>query len=259
MPEVVGWDEVKGGLGDMFLTWEGDIDVRILSRTPTKFKHHFLEKSYYCLEGCPYCADGHAASTKYAVLVYVRGDGVVKVLESGPQLFGAIRALVEKYGHPWDAQYDITLHKEGSGMKTRYSALPVMQSSALNEQDIQAIKEGAFDLQDFYAQRIAYQKQMQANAAPQQAPGTANPDIWTPTVMQAAQAPGPAAPQAPAQPAAPIAPQAPAQPVAPIQPAIQPAIQPGPIAPAQPPIQPGALNTNGQKKMSNEEFKNLFG
>lgn len=149
--KVVGkldsWDSGDVGVQTQFLNLEeGSNIVRCVS-SPYQFYSHFTEdatgqtrKVRCCLKDCPVCARGEVAKPRWYVAVLNRKTEAVSILELGPQVFKAIKALAGQknskgqivWGDP--RGYDIDIVRGPKGANPLYSVVPQPKEALTDEE-----------------------------------------------------------------------------------------------------------------------------
>lgn len=130
----VEWGTVgEERVSDFIVLKEGDNKVRVLTN-PTQFASHWVvlddgskRKVVCATEGCPVCKrgqDGDKPQARWLIKVLSREDGVVKLLEIGPQVLRGIKDLAnsEDWGNP--VEYDINIRRGKPNTKPLYSVVP---------------------------------------------------------------------------------------------------------------------------------------
>jgi hypothetical protein len=159
----VSWDDVGGSAENVFMTLEeGPNTVRVLSTQPKAISYHFQEfggpRDRIICPGlnnkCVLCARGEQPVIRFAALVFDRKANKVRVLEGGKKVFGDMGKLYKTKGWGPLKEYDITIHRQGTGrMNTTYMVMP-SPKEALAPEVMGVIKasieSGRFDLNRIY-------------------------------------------------------------------------------------------------------------
>ena len=110
-----------------FLSWTAgeSKDLVILSEKGTESRVHWIsgESSDCKGEGCPQCAQGFRPSIRWTV--DARHEGEETSWEMSNTTFFGVEDVAEMVGHLEDLRLRVTRH--GTGMKTRYSVLPITE------------------------------------------------------------------------------------------------------------------------------------
>jgi hypothetical protein len=155
-------------------------------------------------------ADGFEVKKRYAFNLFDLADGKVKVYSCGSQVANAIKAVFEEYGNLDDV--DIKISRVGSGLKTKYTVMPIKKKftddmlegqeakdldelfELTSEEDITALSRGEDPKAEFDTDKIDGKKKAAPApeeeappAAEEEAPPTAEEDA--PPAKKAAPAP----------------------------------------------------------------------
>ena len=108
-----------------FLSWDAgeSKDLVILSENGTKSTTHWIDnEAKECKgEGCALCAEGAKSSLRWTVLVKCENEEID--WEMSNRCFFGVEDVAEMVGHLPGLRLRVTRH--GSGLKTRYSVLPI--------------------------------------------------------------------------------------------------------------------------------------
>jgi len=108
-----------------FLSWDAgeSKDLVILSEKGTKTERHWVEgKAQECSgAGCLYCSTGVKKTLRWTVLTKCEGEELP--WETSNTTFFGVEDVAEMVGGLKDLRLRVTRH--GTGMKTRYSVLPI--------------------------------------------------------------------------------------------------------------------------------------
>jgi len=118
-----------------FLSWDAgeSKDLVILSEKGTKTERHWVEgKAQECSgAGCLYCSTGVKKTLRWTVLT--KCDGEELPWEMSNTTFFGVEDVASMVGHLKDLRLRVTRH--GTGMKTRYSVLPITGEEQLSDRD----------------------------------------------------------------------------------------------------------------------------
>lgn len=108
-----------------FLSWDAGEpkDLVILSEKGTKTEQHWVEgKAFECSgASCVYCTSGVRKTLRWSVLTLCEGEELP--WEMSNTTFFGVEDVAAMVGHLKDLRLRVTRH--GTGMKTRYSVLPI--------------------------------------------------------------------------------------------------------------------------------------
>ncbi len=108
-----------------FLSWDAgeSKDLVILSEKGTESQTHWIDnEAKECKgEGCALCAEGVKKSLRWTILTKCEGEELP--WEMSNRCFFAVEDVAEMIGHLPGLRLRVTRH--GSGLKTRYSVLPI--------------------------------------------------------------------------------------------------------------------------------------
>lgn len=108
-----------------FLSWDAgeSKDLVILSEKGTESRVHWIgQKSYECTgEGCSSCATGSRPTLRWSVDTKCEGEEIS--WEMSNTTFFGVEDVASMVGHLKDLRLRVTRY--GSGLKTRYSVLPI--------------------------------------------------------------------------------------------------------------------------------------
>ncbi len=108
-----------------FLSWDAgeSKDLVVLSEKGTKTETHWVEgKANECSgASCMFCASGVKKTLRWTVLTLCEGEELP--WETSNTTFFGVEDVAEMVGHLKDLRLRVTRH--GTGMKTRYSVLPL--------------------------------------------------------------------------------------------------------------------------------------
>ena len=123
-----------------FLSWDAgeSKDLVILSKHGIEsYTHWVAGESRDCIgEGCSLCAEGLKRTIRWAILVECEGEELPWKM-SNTTFFG-VEDVAEMVGHLKDLRLRVTRH--GTGVKTRYSVLPIAATDTTSDDEIEAQK-----------------------------------------------------------------------------------------------------------------------
>jgi len=121
-----------------FLSWDAgeSKDLVILSEKGTESATHWIEgEAKECKgEGCALCAEGSRRALRWTVLTECEGEELP--WEMSNTTFFGVEDVAEMVGHLEDLRLRVTRH--GTGMKTRYSVLPITEEAPRTNEELEA-------------------------------------------------------------------------------------------------------------------------
>lgn len=146
---MTSFKDVDVSAGGKFLKFkDGDNTVRIVSELITYWKSYDKATKQWSVYATQEdAASDKAARKQHACWVIDRESGMLKIMQMGAMVVGAIKALATSKHYAFDSipDYDISITRSGSDLLTKYSVTPLPKTS-LTEEELAVVQNGATDL-----------------------------------------------------------------------------------------------------------------